>query len=435
VTIDRNLSEAVTPQRVRPLRVATASFIGTAIEWYDYFIYGMAAAIAFGPLFFPTVSPAAGTLASFATYSVGFAARPIGGIVMGHFGDRVGRKSMLVISLLTMGLATVGIGLLPTYATIGVWAPVLLVTLRFIQGLGVGGEWGGAVLMAVEHAPDRKKAFYGSFPQMGVPGGLIVANLVFLGLTTNLSSDAFLSWGWRVPFLASAVMVIAGLVIRLTVSESPDFEAVKQTRSEQRMPVLVVLRESWREVSLSAGAFIGINAVGYIFMAYLLAYTTAGLGLNRNLILTFTLIASFVWLVVIPWASAYSDRNGKRGVLMVGSVGLVGCAVILFPLVDTAESPLILLALLVTAVFMGLVYGPIAALFSGLFKAEVRYSGASLGYQVGAILGGGLAPTVATALYDNWKSTTPITVYLTAVTLISLGCVWVLMRRERADLT
>ncbi|WP_371600847.1 MFS transporter [Streptomyces sp. NBC_00564] len=429
MTIDRNLPETVAPNRVRPLRVATASFVGTAIEWYDYFIYGMAAAIAFGPLFFPAVSSAAGTLAAFATYSVGFLARPVGGIIMGHFGDRVGRKSMLVISLLTMGIATVGIGLLPTYATVGVWAPILLVTLRFIQGIGVGGEWGGAVLMAVEHAPDRKKSFYGSFPQMGVPGGLIIANLVFLGLTTNLSSEAFLAWGWRVPFLASAVMVIAGLVIRLTISESPDFEAVKQAKSEQRMPIVTVLRENWKEVALSAGAFIGINAVGYIFMAYLLSYTTAVLELSRNRILVFTLIASLVWLAVIPWASALSDRHGRRRVLRVGSIGLVGCALLLFPMINTANSALILLALLVTAVFMGIVYGPIAALFSELFKAEIRYSGASLGYQLGSILGGGLAPTVATALYTSWASTTPIALYLTALTLISLGCVWLVTRR------
>ncbi|MFD3307034.1 MFS transporter [Streptomyces sp. NPDC058694] len=429
MTIDRNLSTAPAQKRVRPMRVATASFIGTAIEWYDYFIYGMAAAIVFGPLFFPSVSPAAGTLAAFATYSVGFAARPIGGIIMGHFGDLVGRKSMLVISLLTMGLATVGIGLLPTYETVGVWAPVLLVTLRFVQGLGVGGEWGGAVLMAVEHAPDRKKAFYGSFPQMGVPGGLIVANLVFLALTNNLSNEAFLAWGWRIPFLASAVMVVAGLVIRLTITESPEFQEVKKADSEQRMPIVTVLRESWKEVLLSAGAFIGINAVGYIFMAYLLSYTTAVLGLSRNLILTFTLIASMVWLAVIPWASALSDRHGRRKVLMVGSTGLVVSTLLLFPMINTADSALILIALLITAVFMGMVYGPIAALFSELFKAEVRYSGASLGYQLGSILGGGIAPTVATGLYTSWESTVPISLYLTGVTLISLACVWLVTRR------
>lgn len=415
---------------IRPGRVATASFIGTAVEWYDYFIYGMAAAIVFGPLFFPSFSSVAGTMAAFATFSVGFLARPLGGIVMGHFGDRVGRKSMLVISLMMMGFATIGIGLLPTYATIGVWAPILLVTLRFIQGIGVGGEWGGAVLMAVEHAPDHKKGFYGSFPQMGVPGGLILANLVFLGMSTTVSDEAFLAWGWRVPFLASAIMVFIGLLIRFTISESPDFERVRDAQADQRLPLVTVLRDNLREVLLAAGAFIGINAVGYIFMAYLLNYCTKVLGLGKGLVLTFTLIASLVWLIAIPWASALSDRIGRRRVLVFGSTGLTVWAVALFPLINTASPSLILFALLGTAVFMGIVYGPMAALFSELFSPEVRYSGTSLGYQIGSVLGGGLAPTVATGLYAAWGSSLPITAYLAAVTLLSLACVIAVTRKR-----
>ncbi|GAF43150.1 MFS transporter [Rhodococcus wratislaviensis] len=424
---------SVTPQApVRPLKVAGASLIGTAIEWYDYFIYGMAAAIVFGPLFFPSFSSIAGTLAAFATFSVGFIARPIGGVVMGHFGDRIGRKSMLVLSLMLMGGATVGIGLLPTYATIGVWAPILLVTLRFVQGIGVGGEWGGAVLMAVEHAPANRKGFYGSFPQMGVPGGLILANLVFLGVSTSLSEEAFLSWGWRVPFLASAVMVLMGLVIRFTITESPDFEKVKSTHRDQRLPIVTVLRENLREVLLAAGAFIGINTVGYIFMAYLLSYSTKVLGMSKTLVLVFTLVASFVWLIVIPVASMLSDRYGRRRLLVTGSVGLTVWAAALFPLIDLGNPAVMMLALLGTAVFMGIVYGPIAALFTELFSAEVRYSGASLGYQIGSVLGGGLAPTVAAALYANWGSSAPISLYLTAVTLLSLLCVIAITRKVRA---
>lgn len=423
--------EVTTPSRpdVKPLRVATASFIGTAVEWYDYFIYGMAAAIVFGPLFFPSFSPVAGTLAAFATFSVGFLARPLGGIVMGHFGDRVGRKSMLVTSLLMMGVATVGIGLLPTYETIGAWAPALLVTLRFVQGIGVGGEWGGAVLMAVEHAPEHKKGFYGSFPQMGVPGGLILANLVFLGMASNLSDEAFLAWGWRVPFLASAVLVIVGLVIRVTVSESPAFQRIARTQEARRLPIVTVVRENLREVLLAAGAFIGINAVGYIFMAYLLNYCTTVLGLDKSLVLTFTLAASLVWLGTIAYASALSDRLGRRRVLTVGSVGLAGWSLLLFPVIDTGAAPLVLAALVATAVFMGVVYGPMAALFAELFRPEVRYSGTSLGYQLGSILGGGVAPTVATGLYAAWGSSTPISLYLGAVTLLSLGCVVAVTRR------
>ncbi len=351
---------------------------------------------------------------------------------MGHFGDRIGRKSMLVLSLMLMGGATVGIGLLPTYATIGVWAPILLVTLRFIQGIGVGGEWGGAVLMAVEHAPANRKGFYGSFPQMGVPGGLILANLVFLGVSTSLSEEAFLAWGWRIPFLASAVMVLMGLVIRFTITESPDFEKVKDTHRDQRLPIVTVLRENLREVLLSAGAFIGINTVGYIFMAYLLSYSTKVLGMSKTLVLVFTLVASFVWLIVIPVASMLSDRYGRRRLLVTGSVGLTVWAAALFPLIDLGNPAVMMIALLGTAVFMGIVYGPIAALFTELFSAEVRYSGASLGYQIGSVLGGGLAPTVAAALYASWGSSAPISVYLTAVTLLSLLCVIAITRKVRA---
>lgn len=421
------------PPTVKPLRVAAASFVGTAVEWYDYFIYGLAAAIVFGPLFFPSFSDLAGTMAAFATFSVGFLARPLGGIVMGHFGDRVGRKSMLVTSLMLMGVATAGIGLLPTYSSIGLWAPVLLVLLRFLQGIGVGGEWSGAVLMAVEHAPEGRKGFYGSFPQMGVPGGLILANLVFLGMSAGVSDEAFLAWGWRVPFLLSAVMVVIGLVIRLAISESPDFERVKRSDADERMPLVVVVRENLREVLLAAGAFIGVNAVGYVFMAYLLKYSTSVLDMPKSLILNFTLIASLAWLLAIPWASALSDKHGRPKVLVVGSAGLTFWALALFPLVNTANPVLVLLALVGTAVFMGLVYGPLAALFAELFSPEVRYSGTSLGYQIGSILGGGLAPTAATGLYAAWGSSLPITGYLVAVSALSLACIIAVARRVPAQ--
>src|SRR6185503_7605955 len=288
---------------VRPLRIAMASFIGTAVEWYDYFIYGTAAAIVFGPLFFPKFSATAGTMAAFATFSVGFLARPLGAMVMGHFGDRLGRKSMLVVSLLTIGVATTCIGLLPTYASVGVLAPALLVGLRFLQGIGVGGEWGGAVLLAVEHAPANRKGFNGSFPQMGVPGGLILANLVFLAVSSAVGRDAFLAWGWRVPFLASAIMVVIGLVIRFKVAESPDFERMKRAGERERMPLVTVLAQHPGAVLLSAGAFIANNAIGYIVMAYLLSYGTTVLGLSRGLLLTCVLIGAVVWLGAIPRAS------------------------------------------------------------------------------------------------------------------------------------
>ncbi|PXY18892.1 MFS transporter [Prauserella muralis] len=412
------------------MKVAMASLIGTAIEWYDYFVYGLAAAMVFGPLFFPAFSSVTGTLAAFATFSVGFVARPLGGIVMGHFGDRIGRKSMLVTSLLMMGIATVGVGLLPTYEAIGAWAPVLLVTLRLIQGLGVGGEWGGAVLMAVEHAPRNRKGFYGSFPQMGVPAGLILANVAFLGVTAGVSDSAFLTWGWRVPFLFSAVLVVVGVVIRFTITESPDFERAKESSGTERLPIVAVLRHNTGAVALGAGAFIGINAVGYIYMAYLLAYSDEALNLDRSLVLTFILLGSCAWLVTVPTASVMSDRYGRRKVLLYGSVGLAAAAAALFPLVDTGSATVILIALLVTGIAMGTVYGPLAALYAELFPVRVRYSGASLAYQLGALLGGGLAPTVASSLYASWRSSVPITVYLTATTLISLGCVAAVRHRH-----
>jgi metabolite-proton symporter len=409
-----------------------ASFVGTAVEWYDYFIYGTAAAIVFGPLFFPRFSATAGTMAAFASYAVGFLARPLGAVVMGHYGDRVGRKSMLVVSLLIIGLATTAIGLLPTYERIGILAPILLVTLRFLQGIGVGGEWGGAVLLAVEHAPAHRKAFYGSFPQMGVPGGLILANLVFLGVSASLGPQAFLSWGWRVPFLGSAVLVMIGLVIRFKLPESPDFQRVKEAGERERMPLVTVLARYPKEVLLAAGAFIGNNTVGYIFMAYLLSYGTSVLGLSRSLILTCTLIAALVWLATIPWASALSDRHGRGRILLVGSAGLAITALGLFPLVDTRRPPLILAALVALAIVLGITYGPLAALLSELFPTRVRYSGASLGYQIGAILGGGIAPMIAAALYARYRSSVPITLYLGAVSLLSLACIAVVTRPPAA---
>jgi metabolite-proton symporter len=418
-------------------RVLLASFIGTTVEWYDYFIYGTAAALVFAPQFFPEFSNTAGILASFATYSIGFAARPVGGIVMGHFGDRVGRKAMLVLSLTVMGTATGCVGLLPTYHSIGVWAPVLLVMLRFVQGLGVGGEWGGAVLMAVEHAPPSKRGFYGSFPQMGVAGGLILADLVFLATSHGLGTAAFTDWGWRIPFLFGFVLVAVGLIIRLKVDESPEFTAVrkavrKNDPAEQpaRLPVVEVLRHQWRDVLLAGGTFIGNNALGYIFIVYTLSYGIGTLGFSRDRMLLLVVTAAVFWLVTTAWSASLSDRFGRRRVFLAGSVGLLATAAVFFPLLGTGSVAVVLLALVLMAVMLGFTYGPQAALFAELFPAKLRYSGSSLGYQLGAILGGGLAPTVATALYAIDKTTWPITLYLVFLAAFSLGCVLLLTRRR-----
>jgi metabolite-proton symporter len=422
-------STTASPRPVRPGRIAAASFVGTAIEWYDYFIYGMAAAVVFGPQFFPQLSPLAGTLAAFSTYAVGFLARPLGGIVMGHYGDRVGRKSMLVISLLLMGFATVGIGLLPTYAAIGIAAPALLVALRFLQGIGVGGEWGAAVLMAVEHAPPNRRTLYGSFPQMGVPGGLILATLAYLVVSTGMSPEAFQAWGWRLPFLASGILVVVGIVIRVAVEESPAFRELDARHGTERMPLLTVLREHRAAVLLIAGGFIAVNSIGYVTTVYVLSYGTSVLELGRPLVLACSLAAGLAWLVAVPIASVLADRRGARTIVVGGSAGLAVGALTLFPLIDTGLPVLLLVALVLTSAFLGVVYGPLAAVYARAFPTRVRYSGISLGYQVGAILGGGIAPSVAIALYAAWGGSTLITVYLTAAALLSLGCLAVLTRR------
>lgn len=409
-------------------RIALASFVGTAVEWYDYFIYGMTAALVFGTLFFPEFSSTAGTMAAFATFAVGFVARPLGGIIMGHFGDRVGRKSMLVTSLLTMGIATVLIGLLPTYESIGLWAPLLLVVLRFVQGLAAGGEWGGAVLIAVEHAPPGRRTLYGSFPQMGVAGGLIMANLVFLLVVGVLSEEALLSWGWRIPFLFSAVLVVVGLLIRMSITESAAFQQIKSDGAVSRLPIAETLRSGYREVLLASGSIIGSTTLSYIFMTYILSYATKVVGYGYSTVLTFTLIGAVVWMSFMPWASMLADRHGIRKVMLWGWAGLLVCGALLMPAVNTGSASLMLVVMIVTAVFIGITYGPVAGLFSDLFDTRIRYSGTSLSYQLGSLLGGGLAPMIAAALFAAWHSSVPITIYIVAVGLLSAACVYAMTR-------
>ncbi|WAM13530.1 MFS transporter [Rhodococcus sp. JS3073] len=401
-------------------RAVLSSFVGTAIEWYDFFIYGTAAALVIGPQFFPGASTFAGTLAAFATFAVGFIARPIGGVVMGHFGDRIGRKSMLVLSLTMMGVATVGIGLLPNFEVIGVAAPILLVALRFVQGIGVGGEWGGAVLMATEHAPEGKRGLYGAAPQMGVPAGVIMANVVFLAVTQLLSDDAFQTWGWRVPFLMSAVLVGVAMWIRLGVFESPAFAEAKESDTIVKMPIVEVLTRNWRTVLLAAGTFIATNGIAYVFMVYVLTYGTKELGYSRATMLTLLIVACPVWMAGMAVSAWRSDVLGRRRVYTWSSIALVIVAAVFFPLIDTASIPVMLLAMIVMAAVLGTTAGPQSALFAELFPAHIRYSGASLGYQIGAILGGGLAPFMATWLFGAFGSSTAITAYFVVIAVVSL---------------
>jgi MFS transporter, MHS family, shikimate and dehydroshikimate transport protein len=422
-------------QRTSILQVAIASFIGTSIEWYDFFLYGTAAALVFGKLFFPESDPLTGTLLAFATFSVGFVARPVGGIVFGHYGDRIGRKAMLVLSLLMMGVATFLIGALPTYAAIGVWAPILLVILRFLQGLAVGGEWGGAVLMAVEHAPKGKRGFYGSFPQMGVPAGLLLSTGLLLVLSQILTDVEFLVWGWRIPFLLSAVLVLVGMFIRLRVLETPAFSQVKESHSEARLPVLDVIRHYPGTLALAIGSFIVVNGVFYLLITFILSYGTATLGLSRNVILNAVMISSVVLFLGLPVFAGLSDRVGRRPVYIGGAVAMALLAFPFWWLVDSRDPALILLALVLGQLSMAAMYGPQAAFFSELFGTRVRYSGASLGYQLAAVLGGGLSPFIATALLLEFEGASwPIAAYMLLLALISVVAVYLATETHQSEI-
>ncbi|MEV0685298.1 MFS transporter [Nocardia sp. NPDC050378] len=416
----------------RPLpsvkKIALATFVGTAVEWYDYFIYGLTAALVLGQLFFPEFSSTAGTLAAFATFAVGYIARPLGGILMGHFGDRVGRKSMLVISLLTMGCTTVLIGLLPGFDTIGIWAPILLVLLRVIQGIAAGGEWGGAVLVAVENAPPNKRTLYGSFPQMGVAGGLILANLVYLILTTVVSQETLLAWAWRIPFLISALLVIVGLYVRLGIAESPEFARALKEQDRAKLPIVEAFRTGWKGIVLGALSYGGSSAISYIFVTYLLSYAPKQIGYSYTTILTLTLVGTTLWMLIMPFSSMLADRIGRGKVLLWGWVGLGLGGTALMPAADTGSVPVLATAMLVVAIFVGVTYGPFAAFFSDMFPPRVRYSGSSMCYQIGSIVGGGFAPLIAASLFATWGTSTPITVYLLVTSLVGFGTMAILVR-------
>ncbi|MEU1901392.1 MFS transporter [Nocardiopsis dassonvillei] len=408
-------------------RVVTASLIGTTIEWYDFFLYGSAAALVFNHVFFPESDPLVGTMLAFTTYAVGFVARPLGGLVFGHFGDRIGRKQLLVISLLLMGGSTFAIGLLPTYAAIGVAAPLLLTLLRVVQGFALGGEWGGAVLLVAEHGEPRHRGFWASWPQAGAPGGNLLATAVLAVLAVVMSDAAFLSWGWRVPFLLSGVLVLIGLWVRLAVSESQVFrdahERAAASARPERAPILGVLRDHWREALVAMGVRMAENVSYYVVTAFILVYATQEAGMPNGQVLNAVLVASAVHLVTIPAWGALSDRIGRRPVTALGAAGAGLWVFAFFPLVDAGTFWSVTLAVTVGLVLHGAMYGPQAAFFSELFSTRVRYSGASVGYQLASIVAGGLAPLVATALLASFGSSVPVSLYVAAMAAVTLVAV------------
>jgi MFS transporter, MHS family, shikimate and dehydroshikimate transport protein len=420
---------APSPSTVR--KVALAAMAGSAIEWYDFFIYLTAAALVFGPLYFPGSSEVAGVLASFSTAAVGFVARPIGGILFGHFGDRLGRKPTLVIALITMGTATTLVGLLPTYAIIGVAAPILLFVLRFVQGLAVGGQWGGAVLLATEYAPEDQRGFYGSFAQTGVPVGLLLGNTIFLLISAGFGEQAFAAWAWRIPFLFSIVLIAIALYIQLRLEDTPVFRQLEERQhegeeAESRSPVLEVLRDHPKQVLLAGGAFFVVNGGFYVLITGMLDYGTRTLGVSENAMLAAVLISAVVEGISIVAMSALSDRVGRRPVFMSGAVLLGLWSFPLFWLVNTGSVPLIIVSLCIAQFFLGMMYGPQAALFSEMFSARVRYSGASIGYQGASVFAGGLAPIIMVWLLETTGTSLSISFYMFLMAAITFFSVYLI---------
>jgi len=416
-----------------------ASLVGTTIEWYDFFLYASAASLVFNKVFFPDADPLNGTLLSLGTYAIGFLARPIGGLVFGHYGDRIGRKKLLVISLLLMGCSTFAMGLLPTYAAIGVGAPLLLTFLRLVQGFALGGEWGGAVLIVSEHGDAKRRGFWASWPQCGAPGGNLLATAVLAILAAVQTDAAFLAWGWRIPFLLSAVLVVIGLWIRLAVAESPVYLAAARKAQErgtvEKAPIVRVLKHSWREVLIAMGARMAENVSYYVITAFILVYVVEVLKLEKSVGLNAVLIGSAVHFVTIPFWGLLSDRIGRRPVYLFGAVAMGGWGFVFFTMLDTKSFAVMAFATTVGLVLHGAMYGPQAAYFAELFDTRVRYSGASIGYQLASIAAGAVAPLIAVALLKATGGTLAVSLYLVAMCVLTVVAVLVSRETKGTDLT
>ena len=422
-------------------KVALTSLAGTSIEWYDFFLYGAAAGLVFPKLFFGDASPTTALILSFLTFAAGFIARPVGGIIFGHFGDLIGRKKTLVIALMLMGISSTLIGLLPTYATIGVAAPILLTLLRFAQGIAIGGQWGGAMLLVTESAPKEKRGYYGAFAQAGAPIGVILANLAFIGVGLFTNEESFLAWGWRIPFLASFVLIIISLYIQLRLEDTEAFKELESLKEQnpnedkviKSSPILKAIRKYPKRISLAAGAFLSVQVTFYILIAFLLAYGVETTDLDRDDLLMAVLIGSAIMVPTQFYFSAYSDKNGRKGVFMTGAALTAIWAFAIFPLMASGSFLLAVLAIAIGLTFLGMMYGPQAAFFAELFSTEVRYSGASLGYQLGAIIGGSFAPIIATLLWKNYDIFW-VSVYIAFASLLSLISVYMLTETFQKDL-
>lgn len=412
------------------VRAVVASAVGTTIEWYDFFLYGVAAALVFPKLFFPASEPFTGTLLAFSTYFVGFVARPFGAVIFGHYGDRVGRKASLISTLVLMGIATVGIGLVPSFDRIGIWGAVLLVVGRVMQGVGVGGEWGGSVLLAGEWTDPKRRGFTTSWAQFGAPAGMVLANGALALMTALTTDEQFLDWGWRVPFLLSAVLILVGLYIRVGILETPVFARLKARGKVERAPVLEVFRKNWREVLLTAFLRTGQQTPFYIFTTYILTYGTQVIGLTRGTVLNLVMLQCVLSLVTIPIFGHLADLIGRRKITAIGCIAMAIFPFIYFGLLDSGVMALIALAILIGMPIHDLQYGPQAALISESFPGSLRYSGASLGYQLASITAGGPAPIVALYLFNRFGTGQAVAAYISVTAVISLLCVWMLAERE-----
>lgn len=417
-------------------RVWIASLVGSSIEWFDYFLYGTVAGLVFYQVFFVADDPTVGLLLSYASLALAFFIRPFGGIIFGYIGDKIGRKRTLVLTLTIMGVATVLMGLLPTYQAIGVAAPIILILLRLVQGLGIGGEWGGAVLLAVEYAPKEKRGFYGAFPQMGVTIGMFLGSGALSFITSIVSPESFISWGWRIPFIASALLVVFGLWIRRGLDETPSFKKVQEAGEIPKLPFVEIFKTQWKEVLIAVGGKVVETAPFYIFSTFIVSYGTNNLGFSSSQVLISVMVATIVTTILMPFMGRLSDKIGRKRVYITGTVAMILYA---FPYFWLLEQKTFITLLIATTLGLGVIWAPITAvlgtMFSEIFDAKVRYTGVSLGYQIGAAVAGGTAPLIATWLLVQFNNSyVPVALYIILTAIISLIAVFTVKDKNNQEL-